>query len=196
MLKIGLTGNMGSGKSIIASIFGCLNIPVYHADEEAKKMYLRPEVKSRVVELFGTEILDTKEGVDRVTVASYVFTDLTLLNKLTHIIHPFVRDHFREWLLHQPATPYVIHEAAILFESGFRNEVDLVIHVSCPEIICIDRIRKRDNLSEEKIRARRQFQMKDSEKASRSDFVLINDGQILVIPQVLKIHQQLLQRSA
>ncbi|MFH1161176.1 MAG: dephospho-CoA kinase [bacterium] len=195
MLKIGLTGNMGSGKSTVASIFGCLNIPVYHADEEAKKMYLRQDVKASAVELLGLNILDANGEIDRSSVASLAFADPILLKKLTFLIHPLVRDDFREWLLHQPATPYIIHETAILFESGFRNEVDLVIHVSCPETLAIERIQKRDRLPEEKIRERMRFQMKDSEKASRSDFVIINDGRTLVIPQVLEIHQELLQRS-
>jgi len=107
-----------------------------------------------------------------------------------------VREEFREWVLRYPESPYIIHEAAIIFESGFRDEYDLVIDVSCQEKIAMERIKKRDHISADKIRERTRFQMEDAKKASLSDFVIVNDGKTLVIPQVLKIHEELLQRSA
>jgi dephospho-CoA kinase len=196
MLKVGLTGNIGSGKSTVASIFTCLNVPVFSADDEAKKMYLDPDVQSQVVSLVGSGILDTKGKIIRHALASRLFADRILLDQVTSIIHPMVRQGFRDWVVLQTDKPYVILEAAILIESNSRNEVDLVVAVSCPEDLAIDRIRKRDMVTEERVRERMQFQLKDAEKASLADFVIINDGTKLVVPQVLEIHKKVLQQSA
>lgn len=191
MLKVGLTGNMGSGKSIIASVFSCLNIPVYHADVEAKKMYLREDVLRETLFLAGDQILDGSGNLNFPALAEVVFADPKILNGLNRLIHPLVREDFNEWVLHHSGYPYILHEAAIIFESGLRSEFDLVIYVSCPEDISMERIEKRDNLSRELIRQRMKFQFPDREKAYLSDFVILNDGSTLVIPQVLAIHQTL-----
>ncbi|MFH1937676.1 MAG: dephospho-CoA kinase, partial [Bacteroidota bacterium] len=185
MLKVGLTGNMGSGKSTIASIFRCLDVPVYHADEEAKKMYLREDVMQEAAFLAGAQILDHHGNLNRQKLAEVAFSDPEILRSLTQLIHPLVCEDFRTWAGQFSQLPYLIHEAAIIFESGFRDEYDLVIHVSCPEDIAIERIEKRDKLPLEKILQRMQYQLPDSEKASLSDFVIFNDGNTLVIPQVL-----------
>ena len=195
-MKVGLTGNMGSGKTTVSSIFSTLNIPVFHADDEAKRMYQRDEVRDQVISLTGPDILDPSGQIDLKTLGNIVFSDPNILQRLIQIIHPLVRKEFREWVLRNLKSPYIIHEAAIIFESGFRDEYDLVIDVSCPEKIAIERIKKRDHLSAEKIRERTRFQMEDAKKASLADFVIVNDGKTLVIPQVLKIHEELLQRSA
>ncbi|MFH0755808.1 MAG: dephospho-CoA kinase [Bacteroidota bacterium] len=196
MLKVGLTGNMGSGKSTVASVFSCLNVPVYHADVEAKKMYLRDDVLKEVVSLAGEQILDSCGNLNRQALAQVAFSDPKILNALNGLIHPLVREDFRKWADQLSESTYLIHEAAIIFESGLRAEYDLVIHVSCPEEIAVDRIGKRDHLSFEMIRQRMQFQLPDRKKASLSDFVILNDGSTLVIPQVLMIHQTLSERSA
>ncbi len=195
-MKVGLTGNMGSGKTTVSSIFSALNIPIFYADEEAKSMYLREEVRDQVVDLTGEEILDPDGQINLKALGSIVFRDPEILQQLTRIIHPLVREEFNKWSFHHSKSPYVIHEAAIIFESGFGNEYDAVIHISCPEEIAIDRIIKRDHLSETQIRERIGFQMPDEKKASLSDFVIVNDGKTAVIPQVLKIHQELLQRTS
>ncbi len=196
MLKVGLTGNMGSGKSTVALVFSYLNVPVYKADVEAKKMYLRDDVLKEVVSLAGKQILDSCGNLNRKALAEVAFSDSKILKSLTKLIHPLVRKDFIVWTGQHSQSPYVIHEAAIIFESGFREEYDLVIHVSCPEEISIERIEKRDNLSREMILQRMQFQLPDREKASLSNFVILNDGSTLVIPQVLLIHQTLSERSA
>ncbi|MBL7138341.1 MAG: dephospho-CoA kinase [Bacteroidales bacterium] len=195
MLKVGLTGNMGSGKSTIASIFSCLEVPVYHADEEAKKMYSREDVLNEAVSLAGAQILDRNGNLIRQALAEVAFSDPEILRALTQLIHPLVREDFRIWTGQFSQSPYLIHEAAIIFESGFRDEYDLVIHVSCPEEIAIERIEKRDKLPREKIRQRMQFQLPDQEKAALSDYVILNDGNTMVIPQALQIHKELSERS-
>ncbi len=195
-MKVGLTGNMGSGKTTVSSVFSTLNIPVFHADDEAKRMYQRDDVREQVTALTGPDILDPSGQIDLKTLGNIVFSDPNILQRLIQIIHPLVREEFREWVLRYPESPYIIHEAAIIFESGFRDEYDLVIDVSCQEKIAMERIKKRDHISADKIRERTRFQMEDAKKASLSDFVIVNDGKTLVIPQVLKIHEELLQRSA
>jgi len=195
-LKVGLTGNMGSGKTTVSSIFNCLGIPVYHADEQAKKMYLREEVLAVVVELAGSDILDREGKLNKAALAEKVFANREMLRNLTDIIHPLVRDDFSKWLLQQASVPYVIHEAAIIFESGFRKEYDLVIHLSCPDEIAISRILKRDGIPVEKVKQRMKYQMDDQQKASLSDFVIINDNNTMIIPQVLAIHQKLSERKS
>ena len=195
-MKVGLTGNMGSGKTTVSSIFSALNIPIFYADDVAKKMYTRDEVRERVLALIGREILDRDGKIDLKELGRTVFRDPNLLQQLTKIIHPLVLEEFNKWASLHAESPYIIHEAAIIFESGFKDEYDLVIHVSCPEEIAIDRIIKRDHLSERQIRDRMGFQFDDAKKASLSDVVIINDGKTLVVPQVLKVHQELLKRPA
>ncbi|MFC2102533.1 dephospho-CoA kinase [Bacteroidota bacterium] len=196
MLKVGLTGNMGSGKSTVAAVFKTLNVPVYHADAEAKKMYLRVDVLKKTVALAGDQILDTNGKLNRQHLAEIAFSDPAILTSLQQIIHPLVRDDFRTWAAKYNNLPYVIHEAAIIFESGFRSEYDFVIHTSCPEEITIERIEQRDHLSREMIRQRMKFQLPDKEKAALADFVILNNGTTLVIPQVLQIDQILSERGA
>ncbi|TSA30692.1 MAG: dephospho-CoA kinase [Bacteroidetes bacterium] len=191
MLKVGLTGNMGSGKSTVASIFHCFGVPVFHADDAAKAMYLRKEVLRQVVALAGKEILGPGGHLDRRVLAGLAFADPEMLTALNRLIHPLVREDFANWLKSHTQFPYVIHEAAILFESGFANEFDRVIHVSCPEDEAIRRIEKRDMLSRNEIRQRMRFQLSDEVKRTRSDFIILNDGLTMVIPQVLQLHQTL-----
>ena len=191
MKKVGLTGNMGSGKSLVASIFSTLGIPVYHADAESKKFLAGKEVKEKILGKFGEGVLDASGEVDRHALASVVFNDPEALNFLTTILHPMVREDFRKWFRSQKGHPYVIHEAAIIFESGFEKEFDKVIHVYCTIELAIKRIMERDGSGRDHVMNRMQFQWEDKEKAALSDFVIRNDGSEMIIPQVLEIHRQL-----
>ena len=182
---------MGSGKTTVSRIFSSLGIPVYHADDIAKKMYDNKDIRDMVTEVAGNDILDSTGNLNRLVLARKLFSDKELMKKVTQIIHPLVRDDFRRWINLYQWSPYIIHEAAIIFESGFRDDYDKIIHVSCPREISIERIIKRDNLSRDQIISRMSFQMEDHEKAALSDFVIINDETQLVVPQVLAIHKQL-----
>ena len=191
-LKIGLTGNIGSGKTMVSEIFTVLGIPVYHADEVSKTFLDDPAVKNEIVRYFGYGVLTNDHEINRRSLASIVFTDEPSLDKLNSILHPRVKQDFRNWVELHSGKPYVIHEAAIIFESGFSHEYDYIIHVSCPKEIAIERVVTRDNIDTNSVLRRIQVQLEDAEKARLSDFVIHNDGSKLVIPQVLAIHQYLL----
>ncbi|HTX88599.1 MAG TPA: dephospho-CoA kinase [Bacteroidales bacterium] len=191
MMKVGLTGNMGSGKSLAASVFGVLGIPVYQADPQSKKFLSDPGVKEKIASKFGKGVLDAAGEVDRLALGAIVFTDAVLLNFLTTILHPLVREDFREWFGKQPDHPYVIHEAAIIFESGFEKEFDRVIHVACPKELAIRRIMERDGYTREHVLDRMRFQWDDREKEALADFVIRNDGSEMLLPQILEIHRRL-----
>jgi dephospho-CoA kinase len=193
MLKIGLTGNIGSGKTVVSSVFSTLGIPVYHADEESKKFLDDPSVKNELLKHFGYGILTNSQEINRRSLATMVFTDPDALKLLNSILHPRVRQDFRDWAILHSDKHYVIQEAAIIFESGFRPEYDYIINISCPKETAIGRVIKRDKIDGHSVLRRMQFQLEDSEKSRLSDFVILNDGSEMVIPQVLSIHKQLLE---
>jgi dephospho-CoA kinase len=193
MKTVGLTGNMGSGKSFISSIFALLGVPVYHADQESKGLLQDDTVKEMLRKVFGTAVFTGDGEVDRKNLAGIVFSDASSLKTLNSILHPLVKENFREWVSLQHEARYVIHEAAIILESGFQGEFDRIIHVACPKEIAIARVMERDYIGREEILKRMQFQMEDKKKAALSDFVIRNDGSEMVIPQVLAVHQALLK---
>jgi dephospho-CoA kinase len=195
MIKVGLTGNIGSGKSIIARIFSSLGIPVFNADDVSKSFLLRTEIKSELIFLFGEAILLKNGDIDRRKLAEIVFSDRASLVKLNNLLHPLVMNEFLTWSALHEEKPYVINESAIIFEYGFQDYFDKIIHVSCPVAIAISRVVLRDAVKDEDVLRRMQFQMNDKEKAALSDFSILNDGFQMVIPQVLEVHSQLLQRA-
>jgi len=194
MLKIGITGGIGSGKTTACKLFELLGIPVYYSDDASKEL-LRSNaaVKARVLDVFGNSLLDQQGAVDRKTLAAIVFNDTTELDKLNAIMHPAVALDFEHWIKKQ-AAPYILKEAAILFESGAYQKVDSVITIAAPLELKIQRTIKRDGLPKEDVLVRIQNQLSDDEKIKRSEFVIYNDDQQLLIPQVLKIHSQLLNK--
>lgn len=195
MLKIGVTGGIGSGKSTVCKLFQLLGVPVYSADVEAKKILQEDTlVKEEVINLFGNIIVDETGTIDRKKIADIVFIDKKKLENLNSIIHPVVKRHFYEWLKNQTA-PYVLKEAAILFESGTYRELDQIITITAPVDIRIKRVMERDVVSKESVEQRIKQQMSDEEKIRLSQFVIMNNEEELIIPQVLKIHQQLIQKS-
>jgi len=195
MIKVGLTGSIGSGKSLVASIFEHLGIPVYHADAEAKKNLLVPSVIELLTDRFGPGILDEFGQVDRKTLALKVFSDPSELAFLNSIIHPLVKSDFDEWLLLHENCSYIIQEAAILFESGFDSFFDKTIVVSAPEEVCISRVIKRDATEASEVLERMSNQWEPAIKVALADYVLLNDGIRMVLPQVLELHAQLLELS-
>lgn len=193
MLRIGLTGGIGCGKSTVSRIFTALGIPVYEADREARLLLENEAIKDKIVSALGKEVLDDQQHIDRKKTAQLVFGNPEKLEKLNAIIHPAVRIHFGEWAKRQHAK-YIIKEAAILFESKADEGLDEVIAISSPGHLRIKRVMQRDGISEEQVRARMRNQWSEEEKIKRAQHVIINDEVQLVLPQVLKIHQQFLAR--
>lgn len=191
MLKVGLTGNIGSGKTLVAGIFNRLGVPVFHADTQAKELFNLEEVKERVHDLFGPNVFTAGNEIDRKAVASIVFNSEPTLKKLNDIIHPKVREKYLGWLSLHRDRPYTLYEAAILFESGHYREMDSIICVTAPEGLRIRRVMERDGASEEEIRERMKFQWDESKKTGSSDHVIVNDGLQMIIPQVMELHRVL-----
>lgn len=170
---IGLTGGIGSGKTTVANIFRSHGIPVYIADEEAKKITDDPKVVARIVEIFGNEILD--DGlINRKVLATVVFNDAEKLKQLNSIIHPAVKKHFLQWVEHHQNQPFVIKEAAILFETGNDKDCDAVITVTAPLETRISRVMQRDKASREEILKRIDNQWPDEMRISKSNFIINN----------------------
>jgi dephospho-CoA kinase len=190
MLKIGITGGIGSGKTTVCRIFELLDVPIYYADEASKKLLVTdPEIKKKIVIAFGEKVLDDEQFISRKKVAAVVFGDESELKKLNAIMHPAIALHFESWLKHHANQPYILKEAAIMFESGAHNQMDKIITVSAPEELRIARVLNRDVVTKEEIRRRIKAQLPEAERIKRSQYVIVNDEQQLVIPQVMKLHQ-------
>ncbi len=190
MLKVGITGGIGSGKSYISRCFEYLGIPVYYADTEAKRLTNEDaEIRRKVSDLLGKQSYTTS-GLNREYVASKVFNDKNLLTQLNQIIHPAVEKDFVLWAEKQSA-PYVLKEAAILFESGSYKNTDRVIVVDAPLELRIQRVLERDNTSREEILKRIQNQWPADKKKDLADFVIYNDNKTLILPQILRIDKTL-----
>ena len=195
MMVVGITGGIGSGKSVVCSVFRILGIPVYEADREAKKLYQLPEVIGEVKKNFGEKYFSASGILDHAKLADLVFKDASALQKINEIIHPYVKKNFRDWKKSYVNKPYVLKEAAILFESGTEKSCDRIITVTAPVEIRIQRVMLRDRRSREQIAGIIGKQWTDDEKIKRADFVIVNDDSMLVLPQVLKINETLLQES-
>ena len=173
---IGLTGGIGSGKTTVAGFFAAKGVPVYIADDEAKKLLYQPAIATKVKDVFGDGVMDNTGLPDRQKLAGVVFADAQKLAVLNSIVHPEVTRHFREWVAAHSDFPYVIKEAAILFESGSYKNCDKVITVTAPVDERVRRVLKRDNSSEDMIMQRMQHQWTDEERLAKSDFVIVNDN--------------------
>ena len=190
MLKIALTGNIGSGKSTVAKIFASLGVPVYFADERSKALLNSdPELRKVLIKNFG-EIYN-EHGLDRKKFAAILFNDDKAREKANSLIHPAVRNDFIEWMKLQKAD-YILQEAAILMETGAYKNFDASIVVSAPERIRLERVLHRDGSNASEVKASMQSQWSDEKKAALADHVIINDGEHSLIQQVLDIHQSLI----
>jgi dephospho-CoA kinase len=192
MKLIGLTGNMGTGKTLVSKVFSILGVPVYSADLSAREIMNRPETINHISLTFGKNVVGTDGKIDRKLLASIVFDNASQLHLLNQIIHPRVEADFRKWCTMQKNAPYIIHEAAILFESGFDKMMDANILVTAPIEMCIARVMHRDKISEEDVKARLSKQWEQETKAGLADFIIHNNETEMVIPQVLKIHNLIL----
>lgn len=185
MLKLGITGGIGSGKSTISKVLSLIGVPVYIADEESKKLTATsPIIRQKLIDAFGENLYEGTK-LNKALLASYIFNDTEKLKTANKIIHPEVEKHFQEWLVIHKDYPIVGHEAAILFESGLSSLMDKVLMVYAPKEIRIQRVLKRDNTTRQQILDRMDKQMSDEEKAKLSDYVITNDGETSIITQVL-----------
>ncbi len=191
MKRIGLTGNIGTGKSTIARIFEVLGIPVYHADYQARLILETSDVVEKIALLFGNQIIDAGFRVNRKALADIVFTDAAKLETLNKIIHPLVENDFSNWCEQHKYEKYILHEAAILFESGFNRLFDANILVVAPDKLCISRVMERDSVTKEMVMNRINNQWPQEKKQSLADYLIINDGLVMIIPQILTIHHKI-----
>ncbi|MCS5663385.1 MAG: dephospho-CoA kinase [Flavobacteriales bacterium] len=187
MLKIGLTGGIGSGKTTVAKIFKQLGIPVYLSDDRAKALMLENEsLRKSLIGLFGEQAY--VDGVlNRAYLASIVFSNDEALTKLNELVHPILQKDFELWSSHQQS-PYIIKEAAILLESGANKGLDKVVLVEAPKELKISRVVQRDHVEYEDVLARMNKQWTDSQKREHSDYVISNDEKSSLLEQVLKLH--------
>jgi dephospho-CoA kinase len=193
-IQIGITGGIGSGKSIVCKVFACLGISVYDADTRAKWLTNHhTHIREKVIALLGTEAYDEQGNYNRPYVASRVFQNEVLLKRLNEIIHPVVFRDTEEWISEKVGEAYVIKEAAIMKGAGDGNTLDYVVVVTAPEAIRIKRILLRDDRSESEIRAIIARQVTDEMRASIADFTINNDDFTAIIPQVLGLHKEFLK---
>ena len=191
LLKIGITGGIGSGKSTVAKMFETLGIPVFYADTRAKiLMDENEELKEKIQENFGKDTY-VYGKLDRKHLSSIIFNDSKKLALLNSFVHPATIKDADDWMKQQK-THYAIKEAALIFESGAQEYLDYVIGVYSPTTIRIQRVIKRDHITAEEVKLRMNKQIDEEIKMRLCDFVITNDEQRLLIPQVLKIHQELL----
>lgn len=186
MLKIGLTGGIGSGKSTVAKIFETLGIPVYYADDAGKRLMNENEVLKTAIQKHFGEATYTDGKLNRQLLSSLVFNDPEKLKLLNSLVHPATIKDAEEWM-QQQSSPYAIKEAALIFESGSQAQLDKVIGVYAPASVRINRVMQRDNVSREAVISRMNKQINEEIKMRLCDYVVKNDEQQLLIPQVLTL---------
>lgn len=196
MIKTGVTGSIGSGKTIVCRIFEILGIPVYYSDHVAKNLYVSDSrVKQKMVTLFGEDIYHNNE-IDRAKLAGLIFNDPELLAKVNAIVHPAVASHFIQWCSAHSNSKLVVFESALLVQSGLASIMDFVITVTAPEAIRTERILGRPGMTSDKADAIMKSQPDDAAMIKRSGYVIQNDGIHPVLPEVLKLYDLLCKMNS
>ena len=191
MVCVGITGGIGSGKTLVCRILEILGVPVYNADLKARMlMNTHSGLITGIRELFGNDAYHGGE-LDRKYLASRVFGDEEMLRSLNRMVHPVVREDFMTWAGKQSGVPYVVEEAAILFESGADRFMDCKVLVYAPREVRISRVMGRDRVSREEVIRRMSHQWDDEDKRSMADEVIRNDGSQMLLPQILRLHEKL-----
>ncbi len=191
-LSIGLTGGIGSGKSLVAEFFSLLGVPVYTSDVEAKKlMQTDITIRESLLNEFGDSVYSESGELNRAELANIIFNDAEALKKVNAIVHPQVRLHYQAWLEKQIEVAYVIQESAILFDTGLYKNFDRIITVTADPEIRIQRVMLRDKCTRESVLERMSKQVAEQTKIDLSDFVIYNNSE-LIIPQIISIHEQLI----
>lgn len=194
-LVVGLTGGIGSGKTTVAQMFEELGVPVFYSDEVAKAQYKNPEVRQSVTEAAGADVYEGDE-LNRKKLADRIFSDENLRQKINDIIHPRVRAAFMEFFMQHAEAPYLINEAAILFESGGYRQFHKNILVTAPEDVRLRRVITRDSASEEEVKKRMAAQWPDGKKMALADFIIENLDKEKTKQSVRTIHELILKEAA
>lgn len=190
MLKIGITGNIGSGKTTICRVFELLGIPVFYSDDAARQvMTTDKQLIEALKQHFGNEAYFNNGALNKKLISSIVFNNAAELKKLNSLVHPAVFRAFDAWIINHTDAPYVLKEAAILFESGSYKDCDHTILVTAPTPTRLQRVMERDNITIEQAEARNSKQMPQEDKEELADYIINNDNSVLVIPQVLNLHK-------
>jgi dephospho-CoA kinase len=194
MLKIGLTGGIGSGKTTVAKVFELLNIPVYYADEASKRLYQTDkELMAKIKDHFGEDVYADNQ-LNRAKLAALVFDKPDQLLLLNSLVHPPTIKDAQDWMNKQTG-PYSIKEAALIFESGSNSGLDYVIGVKTPQHLRTKRVMERDGITREAVVTRMNRQMDEDQKMQLCDFIIENNEEQMIIPQVLKLHDLFLQKA-
>ena len=188
MKRIGITGNIGSGKSLVCKIFNHLGINTFFSDEETKKLYLLPDIKEQILNYFNDEVYFKDGTLNKKLLSYHLFRNHKALQFIEEMLYPKLNATFDKWCERQ-TTNYVLFESAILFEKKFSDQFEKIIFVSAPEDIRLQRTMLRDKCNEENVRARMRLQWDEDTKKAESDFIIFNDGDKMLIPQVLEIHK-------
>lgn len=189
--KIGITGNIGSGKSTVSHIFELLGIPIYVADIEARKFQSNRAIINKIASIAGTEILNNEKQIDRGVLAKILFSNQEKLNAVNKIIHPLVISDYEKWHCKNQDAPFTLFESAIIFEHQLESNFDLIIEVYCPLEIAISRASIRDKQPISEIKNRLAHQVSFEKRESHADFVIMNDEKHSILAQVLKIFNSL-----
>ena len=193
MKVVGLTGGIGSGKTIVSNVFIKLGIQVYNSDIQAKiLMNTDMQIINQLKDHFGKDVYLKDRTLNKNKLAEYIFNDKSKLQIVNNIVHPVVSNHFKNWLQNQ-SSKYVIKETAILFESETYKDTNIIITVFAPESLRIKRLLKRDNTTVNDIRSRIKNQISEEEKMNRSDYIIYNYEEQLVLPQIIQIHKSIIR---
>lgn len=191
-LQIGITGGIGSGKTLVSKIFACLGIPVYDADSHAKELMTTDGILvSQIKKEFGDLSYLSDGTLNRKYLSEVVFNTQERLDVLNKLVHPRVGENYTQWVKRHNNKAYVLKEAALLFEAGSYKTLDKIIVVHAPEEVRIKRVMHRDGRAEQQVREIIRKQMSEEEKLKRADFIIHNDESSLIIPQVLALHNRL-----
>jgi dephospho-CoA kinase len=191
MKRVGITGGIGSGKSVVSKVLETMGYPVYDSDKMAKALYFKPSIKMAVQALLGNNSYLPDGRLNTAFISSKVFTNASLLKELEHILHPAVKEDFMEWQNQHANYPILFKESALVFEKQLHHELDAVILVVCDKALRIDRVIARDHISEQEVLERMAKQWTDEQKMEWTQLIVKNDEKTLVLPQVIEILRQI-----
>jgi dephospho-CoA kinase len=190
MLKVGITGGIGSGKSTVCNLFRNLGVPIFSSDEIGRSILNNnEEVKQKVIILFGRDMYQNDGTIDRFRMGKLVFSDPQALEQISKIVHPLVQEQFELFCIKNESHSYILKEAAILFESGYFHDLNKIINVSAPKEERIKRVIERDKGIKEDVLKRMRFQYSDEERNKLADFILLNEDKEEILPQVMELHE-------